>query len=97
MGLEERPYQDLERVPVPDHVEPPYSRHFGMPSYEVCDCCGFEFGNDDEPGTAEGVSFATYLADWMSRGATWANPRCKPTGWSLEGQLAEAGIRQPMK
>lgn len=47
----------------------PYAIHFGMPSYEVCPCCGFEFGFDDEPGSGQPVTFEEYLAAWISGGA----------------------------
>jgi hypothetical protein len=40
----------------------------GTPSYEVCPNCGFEFGNDDNPGgTAAPASFAEYRAEWGGR------------------------------
>lgn len=66
---------ELERAPYatwppPDDLTliPPYEDQLGMPSYEVCPNCGFEFGNDDNPGTAPPSSFAEYLADWESDG-----------------------------
>jgi rubredoxin len=37
-----------------------------MPSYEVCPNCGFEFGNDDNPGTEAGVSFEQYRTEWVA-------------------------------
>jgi hypothetical protein len=40
----------------------------GQASYEVCPCCGFEFGNDDNPGMAEPVSFDEYRAEWEAAG-----------------------------
>ncbi len=47
---------------------PPYEETFGMPSYEVCTCCGFEFGNDDNPGTSQPVSFEEYRNAWVEDG-----------------------------
>jgi hypothetical protein len=67
-GLISRAYEKLVRVPVPLGVDPPYAAHFGRPSYEVCDCCGFEFGNDDEPGTGTPATFADYLSEWVAKG-----------------------------
>ncbi len=49
-------------------LTPPYEDLLGMPSYEVCPNCDFEFGNDDNPGTAAPASFAAYRAEWMARG-----------------------------
>ena len=56
--------------PPPDAVYgPPYEDHLGDPSYEVCPNCGFEFGNDDNPGTAPGVSFEEFRAEWEAEGS----------------------------
>lgn len=49
-------------------ISPPYEDFLGRPSYEVCPSCGYEFGNDDNPGTSDGVSFEEYRADWERRG-----------------------------
>ena len=66
--LDSRPY---ETWPPPDGsvVTPPYEDFLGRPSYEVCPNCGFEFGNDDNPGTAEPTSFEEYRASWVLRGS----------------------------
>jgi hypothetical protein len=85
----------LRALPLPDGLTPPYVQWLGKPSYEVCLCCGFEFGNDDEPGTAEPVSFETYLKDWIEGGAIWFDSKAKPSNWSLSVQLAAAGIASP--
>lgn len=66
-GLEQSPY---EVWPPPADLEltPPYEDFLGQPSYEVCPRCGFEFGNDDNPGTgATPASFDGYRRDWQSR------------------------------
>jgi hypothetical protein len=49
----------------------PYFHQLGRPSYDVCLRCGFEFGNDDEPGTAAPLSFAEYLAEWEAQDRPW--------------------------
>ncbi len=96
-GLEARPYENLFHVPVPHDLEPPYSVHFGMPSYEVCSCCGFEFGNDDEPGTGTPVSFQEYLEEWVAYGSVWFQPERRPASWSLQMQLETVGIGRLLK
>jgi hypothetical protein len=65
--LTKRPY---ETWPPPEDVSlaPPYEDSLGMPSYEVCPNCGFEFGNDDNPGTAAPSSFEQYRVEWESEG-----------------------------
>ncbi|MFZ2502752.1 MAG: hypothetical protein WAW88_08800 [Nocardioides sp.] len=50
-------------------LKPPYEDQLGLPSYEVCPNCGFEFGNDDNPGTAVPVSFAHCRAEWEADGS----------------------------
>jgi hypothetical protein len=69
-GLTEKPY---ELWPPPSSMElsPPYEDLLGRPSYEVCPRCGFEFGNDDNPGTAPPTSFEVYREEWRSEGEPW--------------------------
>lgn len=95
-GLNRPAYENLPAAPVGQDLEPPYSQYFGMPSYEVCSCCGFEFGNDDEPGTREPDTFQSYLAEWVANGAVWFSPEKRPVGWSLDRQLQKAGISSPV-
>jgi len=73
VGLDVAPY---ERWPPPEGVElaPPYADMLGRPSYEVCLRCGFEFGNDDDPGTAPPQSFDGYRREWEARGKPWFSP-----------------------
>jgi hypothetical protein len=40
----------------------------------VCPRCGFEFGNDDNPGTAEPLSFESYRAEWERNGRPVFDP-----------------------
>ena len=54
------------------------------PSFEICACCGVEFGNDDS--THEGVRRAR--EKWMKSGYLWADPTRKPYGWQPDEQVA---------
>lgn len=69
-GLRTKPY---ERWPPPEDVEifPPYEEFLGRPSYEVCPRCGFEFGNDDNPGASPPVSSEQYRREWELEGSPW--------------------------
>lgn len=49
-------------------LSPPYEDLLGPASYEVCPNCGYEFGNDDNPGTAPPQSFEDYRAEWIADG-----------------------------
>lgn len=57
---------------------------FGYSTFEICDCCGIEFGYEDS--TPEGIR--TYRERWLTAGARWFKLKSKPDGWSLELQLA---------
>jgi hypothetical protein len=52
-------------------LTPPYEDLLGRGSYEVCPRCGFEFGNDDNPGTGSPSSFDDYRHEWQARGSPW--------------------------
>jgi len=71
--LTTKPY---ENWPPPSGLvlSPPYEDLLGRPSYEVCPRCSFEFGNDDNPGTAEPSSFESYREEWISRGRPSFDP-----------------------
>lgn len=60
------PYADYTGT-VPEGARPPYEAVLGRPSYEVCPVCEFEFGNDDNPGTAPPDSFDDYRREWEQR------------------------------
>ena len=58
-------------------------------NYNICDCCGTEFGNDDES-----VSHAALRERWVNSGAEWyfQNP---PAFWNPWLQLAKGGAGLP--
>jgi len=60
--------------------EAPFSKE-GAPSYEICACCGFEFGFD------EIECRDVYLKKWIEHGSKWFVPELKPRDWNLEEQL----------
>ncbi|MBP3950319.1 hypothetical protein [Bacillus suaedae] len=65
-------------------AEAPYDKD-NNPSYEICDCCGFEFGYDDD---SEGKTFEEYRKEWISNGCQWFNEDKKPQEWDVERQLS---------
>lgn len=71
-GSAELAVQPHETWPPPTGAPPapPYEDFLGRPSYEVCPNCGFEFGNDDNPGTGSPVSFEEFRAEWIAEGRT---------------------------
>jgi hypothetical protein len=93
-GLEMPAYRHLGPPPWLHPGAPPYEQWYGDPSYNVCPCCGFEFGNDDNPGTAEPSSFEQFRREWIALGCPWFEPSQRPEGWRSSEQLAAAGIRE---
>lgn len=68
-------------------LEPPYDRH-GSASFEICPCCGTEFGSDDfETG------HDVLRQRWIERGMRWWSLHSPPpSGWDPAGQLRKAGF-----
>jgi len=62
----------------------PYDRH-NAPSYEICPCCGFEFGFDSVNNQ---IAFTDFRQRWIKNGAHWFMPKLKPKGWDFKKQLA---------
>jgi hypothetical protein len=70
-------------------AEPPRSRS-GAGSLEICVCCGFQFGVDDDD---RGIDTATARARWIAGGAKWfSRGTPPPKGWDARRQLAAAGL-----
>jgi len=67
-----------------DGLEEPAYNEIKEPSYEVCPCCGFEFGVDE---TGDPDRYGSFRSKWISAGAEWFLPDKKPKDWSLEKQL----------
>jgi len=63
--------------------EPPWGDDGLTPSYEICDCCGVEFGYEDMNINA----LKRYREKWLKKGAVWFNDKEKPAEWSLDEQL----------
>lgn len=55
------------------------------PTYDICPCCGVEWGNEDY--TLE--SRTEYRNKWLADGAKWCEPQKKPVNWNLEEQLKD--------
>jgi hypothetical protein len=92
-GLLSRAYRTLKQASAAQGLAPPYSKHFGDPSDDVCDCCGFEFGSDDEPNKGSPVSFEEYRKQWMKSGCLWFTPEKRPANWQIRPQLEKAELK----
>lgn len=61
----------------------PWGKDGNCPTYEICPCCGVEFGNED--CTKE--STKQYREKWINDGAKWFEPEEKPKNWNKEEQF----------
>jgi hypothetical protein len=76
--------QDLRcRVCGLQQVEPPWGEDDMSPTYDICDCCGVEFGYEDS-ATA---SVKRYRLEWLQQGAPWFRPEARPPDWDPEEQI----------
>lgn len=61
----------------------PWERYNDDPTFELCPCCGVQFGvMDDRPFLA-----IKAREDWLRDGSGWFDPNQKPRDWQLEEQL----------
>ena len=65
--------------------DPPWGEDGQCPTYDICDCCGVEFGYGD--CTLKAVR--AFRERWLANGANWKYLKEKPTNWSLEEQLKQ--------
>ena len=64
-------------------VEPPSA--MGLPSYEICVCCGFQFGVTD---LDRGFGVLAWRALWIAKGMQWRSSFSPPpVGWDPVKQL----------
>ena len=69
----------------------PPKDQFGCPTYEICPCCGFEFGFDDD---SEGLSYQDYRDKWLKAGAPWfSRVEPRPDNLDLVAQLKRIGVQ----
>ena len=64
--------------------EPPWGEDGCTPSFQICDCCGTEFGYEDcTPGAAKRAR-----ENWVAKGSPWFEQRSRPVAWDVNEQLA---------
>jgi len=78
----------------PKLKEPPHSKSGGG-SYEICPCCGFQFGVDDDD---KGITFLQARSKWIESGMKWQSKSKKPPAkWDAQKQLATLEKTKPVK
>lgn len=68
-----------------DGIHQPSYTEDGIPSFEICPCCGFQPGFDD---LSEGVSAEQYRKQWIEGGKQWWSTLVPPPeSWDPDVQL----------
>jgi hypothetical protein len=62
---------------------PPWGEDGASPNFQICPCCGVEFGYEDCSTTA----VRSYRKSWIDAGALWFEPKKRPSDWKVENQL----------
>lgn len=70
---------------------PPWGANGNEPTFEICDCCGVEFGYEDSTPS----SASRYRQAWLARGSPWFEPKERPANWSLGEQLRHVPLVYP--
>jgi hypothetical protein len=63
-------------------LEAPWGADNQSPTWEICPCCGTEFGYEDcTPASAR-----KKRNDWISCGMEWFDARRRPMNWNFDNQ-----------
>lgn len=47
-------------------------------SFDICSCCGCEYGYDDDE---------RHFTQWVAAGCKWFVPKARPQDWTLDAQV----------
>lgn len=61
----------------------PWGEDGNTPTFDICDCCGVQFGYED----CNAMCVKKLRDQWIKNGAKWVSPKSRPENWSLEDQL----------
>lgn len=53
------------------------------PTFDICSCCGVEFGYED----ISIYSIQNFRSKWLSLGAKWFNSKLQPQEWDIDKQF----------
>lgn len=81
---------DYQHCPVCGFKEP-------LERWDICVCCGFEAGFDDDRQSGHG-GIEGHRTLWLLGGAKWwSDSRPEPAEWNLLKQMTEAGLAEELK
>ena len=65
------------------HEDAPWGESGTYPTFNICECCGVEFGYEDVSVN----SVKAYRNKWLSLGSIWFSIKFKPSNWNIDEQL----------
>ena len=83
--MENKNYKKNCRVCGYEYDEPPWGIDDKTPLFEICPCCGNQFGYND----CNIEAIRKYRSEWIINGANWFNSKFQNVGWNLFSQLKQ--------
>lgn len=86
-----------------DDLEGPAYNEYNYASHEICTCCRFQFGDDDDVEISDGVfltreeAHKTYREKWIENGAEVFHLECYPQEWQLDGKVTKEQLIKQLK
>lgn len=74
-----------------DQGEPPWGESGRDPTWNICPCCGCEYGYEDH--LESGV--IRQRRRWLESGGEWWLEHDRPAGWSFEEQVRQIPAELP--
>lgn len=66
-------------------LEPPWGEDGLTPTFEICPCCGVEFGYEDN----NVLSTRKFRKEWVANGKKWFSLNEKPPDWQFKEQIEQ--------
>lgn len=64
--------------------DPPWGLDGQSPSFDICPCCGVEFGYED----CNHAAIRGYRDEWIRDGMNWNYKKSRPEFWDVTAQMA---------
>ncbi|WP_074033133.1 hypothetical protein [Exiguobacterium sp. AT1b] len=86
-----------------DGLEESAYNEYNLPSFEICSCCRFQFGDDDDVEITEGVflsreeAHAVYRKKWIKDGAEIFQPEYYPLEFQVNGRVIKQHLVKQLK
>jgi len=86
-----------------DQLDEPAYNEFNDPSFEICPCCRFQFGDDDDVEIEEGLfmqreeTHTNYREAWIEKGAPLFMPAYYPQQFQSAGAVTTEHLIEQLK